>query len=495
MTPVDYSDIQGLAAYGYRDLVEATYVLLRIRNAAAAGRWLLTAPVSNAEYRKPAPDSALQLGFTPAGLRAMGVPETVIANFSTEFLQGMSEPSRARRLGDVGKNDPATWIWGGGGKAADLILMLYTKQDLAAWEHSVCTPPWEDAFEIVYALSTSNMGGREPFGFLDGISQPSFDWKREGLASTTTVYSNRIALGELLLGYVNEYGKYTDRPLLDPSLDGANQLLPAEDDPTKKDLGRNGTYLVLRQLEQDVRGFWWYLDRAARGDAVERYRLAAAMLGRRQSDGSPLIAGSVSDPMNGFTYDSDLSGIECPLGAHIRRANPRNADLFGHPAGLIAQTGSQLGIPRPHMRADLIASTRFHRLLRRGREYGQALQPEQALQPNPIDDSPRGIHFACLCANIGRQFEFVQNAWLMSTEFNGMTEESDPILGNREPVGDCRDTGNFSIPRSGKPARRLTEIPQFITVRGGSYFFLPSLRALRYIAETTKSAPVLRSKT
>jgi deferrochelatase/peroxidase EfeB len=145
------------------------------------------------------------------------------------------------------------------------------------------------------------------------------------------------------------------------------------------------------------------------------------------------------------------------------------------------------------MQADLIASTRFHRLLRRGREYGDAISPEQALEPAPLNDPPRGLHFACLCANISRQFEFVQNAWLMSTKFNGLTEESDPILGRREAVGDCPATANFSIPAAGKLSRHLTGMPQFVTVRGGAYFFLPSLRVLRYIAEAAKPVSPSRS--
>ena len=100
---------------------------------------------------------------------------------------------------------------------------------------------WSDAFEEVIWLGTSNLDGDEPFGFADGISQPQIDWDQQRQTPCTQLeYTNVVALGEFLLGYRNEYGKITDRPLLDP--DAANaELLPAVDAPEKKDLGRNGT--------------------------------------------------------------------------------------------------------------------------------------------------------------------------------------------------------------------------------------------------------------
>jgi deferrochelatase/peroxidase EfeB len=499
VSPVDYSDVQGLARFGYAKLTEACYLVLRIRDAEAARAWIRSAPVSNAEFLAAPPDTALQIAFTPAGLRATGVPETAIAGFSAEFLDGVAgHASRSRRLGDTGKSDPAQWVWGGPNQVAHLVAMLFARQNLDAWRQTVQSAPWNAAFETIHTLSTSNMGGHEPFGFTDGISQPAFDWKRERTSPGTTIsYGNVVALGELLLGYPNEYGKYTDRPLLDPTDPAAGELLPAEDQPTRQDLGLNGAYLVLRQLEQDVRGFWGYLAAQVGGDPRERYSLGAELVGRTV-DGEPLIPASaekiagVTDatgtPRNSFTYDRDSAGVQCPFGAHIRRANPRNADLFGHPSEPVAALAAKLAIPRPRPGDDLMASTRFHRILRRGREYGPELSPEDAIQSAPSGDPARGLQFACLAANILRQFEFVQNAWLMSTKFDGLTEESDPLLGNRAAVGDCPVTGNFTIPREGQLPRRFTGVPQFITVRGGAYFFLPSLRALRYIARAGSSA-------
>jgi deferrochelatase/peroxidase EfeB len=141
----------------------------------------------------------------------------------------------------------------------------------------------------------------------------------------------------------------------------------------------------------------------------------------------------------------------------------------------------KLGFGNKNYRDDVVASTRFHRILRRGREYGSAMSPEQAVADGP-DVGEHGIHFICIVANILRQFEFVQNAWIMSTKFDAMTEESDPLLGNREAVEGCPFTNTLTVPQQGRARTRIKGLPQFVTVRGGAYFFLPSLSALRYFA-------------
>jgi deferrochelatase/peroxidase EfeB len=134
-----------------------------------------------------------------------------------------------------------------------------------------------------------------------------------------------------------------------------------------------------------------------------------------------------------------------------------------------------------------MSSVRYHRILRRGREYGPTLSPLDALQPAPADDPARGLHFICLNANILRQFEFLQNAWMASTKFSAMTGESDPLLGNREPIWGCPVTSDFNMPQEGGLRQRMAGLEQFVTVRGGAYFFLPSLRALRFFANPTGS--------
>jgi deferrochelatase/peroxidase EfeB len=223
------------------------------------------------------------------------------------------------------------------------------------------------------------------------------------------------------------------------------------------------------------------------------------MVGRTLGDGAPLVPVSSSPipgvgnngdqatrkqdvRLNQFTYDSDVAGTACPFGAHIRRANPRNADIPGGPQGWFKHLIRILGFGNKNVRADLISSTRFHRILRRGREYGEKLSPDDALQTGPKNDSERGLQFLAVNANIQRQFEFVQNAWIMRTKFDGMTEESDPLLGNREPVPGCPFTNTFSLPQDQRVRQRIMDVPQFITVVGGAYFFLPSMRAIRYLA-------------
>ena len=476
MSAVDFSDIQGLLRFGFGKMPDTRYYLLRIRDAAAARAWLASAPVSNAEIQSPPPTRALQVAFSAPGLRKLGVREQIVASFSPEFQEGMAgEANRSRRLGDVEENDPSKWLWGGPRDRIDLLVILFAAGgEMEAWQREVCGPAWTQAFDAAEPLTTSNLEGREPFGFIDGISQPDLDWERRRDPSGDQLdYTNSVALGEFVLGYLNEYGKYTDRPLLDPSCGGADDLLPAEDDAGKRDLGRNGTYLVMRQLEQDVKGFWGFVNQP-RGASLQGKPLAEAMLGRRMDDGAPLVPlaaepiegihAAADQPGNRFTYSEDPDGIRCPFGAHIRRANPRNTDLPGRPGSLIARTWAKLGGVAGSFREDLIASTRFHRLLRRGREFGHpGREPE-----------PAGIHFVCLNANISRQFEFVQNAWVMNGKFNALQDESDPLLGVPDRP--------FSMPREGMCAARITGIPRFITVRGGAYFFLPGLRALRYFA-------------
>lgn len=493
---VDYGDVQGIVRFGYKKMTEAAYLLVRVRSAAAARRWLRSAPITSALSASPPPSTAMQVAFSAAGLRALGVSPDVLAGFSSEFLVGMTGEDRARRLGDVGINASSRWEWGGDASTnlPHLVVMCFAEPHNGGLEALLLRTmgaEWNEAFDVLRRLDTGDLGGVEPFGFADGLSQPELDWNQQRHPSKGQLeYGNAVALGEFLLGYPNEYKKYTDRPTL--AADVANQeLLPAGDAPERKDLGRNGTYLVVRQLRQDVRTFWQFVNRQSGNDFAEADRLAAAFVGRSRA-GDPLVpvrqqatpgTGAPSDPtrLNQFTFDDDPLGARCPIGAHIRRSNPRNADLPGHPTGL-TRLMATLGLGRKTFDEDLTSSVRFHRVLRRGREYGPALSPADALAPAPDNDPERGLQFVCINANISRQFEFLQNAWIMNSKFSGLNGESDPLLGGREPIAGCPVTDSFTLPGGDSVRRRVSGLPQFVTVRGGAYFFLPSLRALRYFA-------------
>jgi deferrochelatase/peroxidase EfeB len=489
MSEVDYADVQGLVRFGYGRMTSASYALVRVKNVVAAKAWLRSAPVTSAVALKPPPKTAMNVAFTAPGLKALGIPDPVIAGFSHEFRGGMAEESRAWQLGDIGNNAPSNWAWGSYGREPHAMVMFFAEPDqFDSFVQSTKGNTWSDAFEEVTWLGTSNLDADEPFGFADGISQPQIDWEQQRQTPCTELqYTNIAALGEFLLGYRNEYGKITDRPLLEPDAVSAD-LLAAEDAPAKKDLGRNGTYLVMRQLEQDVRKFWQFLSQQAGGNLAEAGQLGAKMVGRTQV-GDPLLpiqeqpipgmdSGSVKQ--NQFTYQSDPAGAHCPFGAHIRRANPRNSDFPEGRLSALRKLMIMLGFGPKGFYDDLTSSVRFHRILRRGREYGSELSPEQALQPAPPNEPTRGLHFVCLNANILRQFEFLQNAWIASTKFSGLTGESDPLLGNREPIPGCPVTADFTMPTGASLRHRVSGLPQFVIVRGGAYFFLPSLRALRY---------------
>jgi deferrochelatase/peroxidase EfeB len=521
---IDAGDIQAIARTAFASFKSARYLLLRIDNPAATRRWLRgLAPASVAEVYENSPTEnnteIYQIALTATGLCKLGIREEILTQFSPEFVEGMaSSENRSRGLGDIGANAPEHWEWGVGENEPHILLILFSSADRGeAFAARMRDQLRDGGLSVILDHPDSDMGGHEPFGFVDGISQPSFDWDRARIPGTTAdqEYTNLLALGELLLGYRNEYGLLTDRPLLATDEKNANLLPPGPHD--RRDLGRNGSYLVYRQLAQDVRLFWQWVAKAASVSGITMDELAQSMVGRDRA-GRPLqdlnvdrsIPGvsAYNTGRNGFLFDTDPDGLTCPLGAHIRRANPRTGDTSGGRRGPLDRflimlgltirrdhrpTSSTLPWPRnttvwPFIRSedDAVASARFHRILRRGREYGKQLDRKAALDPT-TPDPQAGLHFLCLNANIARQFEFVQSAWIASAQFAALTGEQDPLLGNREPfpttpIATPAPTDGFSRPGARPHCRHLTGLPQFIRVRGGAYFFLPGLAALKWIA-------------
>ncbi|MEZ5831837.1 MAG: hypothetical protein R3D05_11710 [Dongiaceae bacterium] len=494
-TPEDAADTQALLKTGFDDLY-CCYLLLRIEDPVPARAWLRTQWSSVTRFDQVGGEnrltSARQIALTAAGLRKLGLDEELMVQFAPEFAIGLADdPSRSRRLGDIGANDPARWTWGSGESEPDVLLMVFEESEqVRSLTENLRDEALAAGFTGARILDSSDMGDREPFGFRDGVSQPTIDWKGERTPGSDgdMDFHNLITAGEFLLGYVNEYGLYTERPLLDPSVPGATSLPAAADHPGLHDLGRNGSYLVFRQLDQDVRGFWRWIYETAGGAEDAATALAEAMVGRHikgdpfaalGSRSIPGVPNKPGYPRNDFVYAGDKVGQVCPIGAHIRRANPRTGDYPQGRMGLLKKLATLLGLTGTP-EDDRIASTRFHRILRRGREYGVELDRHEATKPD-ANDPQSGLHFLCLNANLARQFEFVQGAWIASAKFAGMTNEQDPLLGNREPFPGTQPTDCFTRPSADGPCRVTAGLPQFINVVGGAYFFLPGLRALDWL--------------
>jgi len=463
--PLEVEDVQGVVLRGYGSLRAARYLLLRVGDAAAARAWLrgLSGRVTTAQR---SPDgTAVNVALTAPGLTALGLPDAALAGFALEFTEGIASPHRSRILGDVGESAPQRWAWGGpGSEPVHVLLLLFATDEagLAQLDEERRREAEASGLHVVASLDTVDLGDHEHFGFRDGISQPVM----VGSGQTESAL-NTIQPGEFLLGYVNEHGQLTERPLLQPD-DDPDRLLP-RDESHRPDLGRNGTYLVMRQLRQDVRGFWRWADQASRApdgsaDPEAMTRLAAKMVGRWPG-GAPLVLAPERDDQalaraNDFAYQGpDPEGLRCSIGAHVRRAHPRDS--------LDPKPGTQQSV----------AVGKRHRLIRRGREYGAAPPPGTLLDSSD-DGVDRGLHFICLCGNLARQFEFVQATWVVSPKFDGLYEDDDPLLGARGP-----GAGAFRV--QARPVRRRhRDLPRFVIVRGGAYFFLPGLRALRYLART-----------
>ncbi len=459
---LDRHDVQGLVARGYGDLPCASYALLAIRDADGARDWLraLLASEHLATIAKLHPHVRVNVAFTAQGLSALRFGAELPQGFSREFNEGMATKHRARMLGDEGNNDQARWRWGGQGQAVHVLLMTFAREetevDAATARLLGRAESLEDVVPPVRARRLS--ASKEHFGFRDGMGQPSV----RGL-SRLGHPDNTIALGEILLGHENEYGRLPTSPKLGASSDDPKGVLPVGEDGLP-DLGHDGSYLVARQLSQDVPGFWQFLRAAAAREGGDPVRLGAKMVGRWPSGAPIALAHDRDDPslatMNTFGYaHADPRGDRCPIGAHTRRSNPRDSATED--------------------REESIKLVKRHRILRRGRPYGppvdEQFRPELMGEP-PQDDVERGLFFACLNANIGRQFEFIQQTWVNSAKFNGLYADTDPIVGQR--TQELPPT--FTQP--GVPVRaRATGVPEFVSMRGGAYFFLPSIRAIRFL--------------
>lgn len=531
---IESEEIQSLLFRGFKRSDHAAYALIELPDRAERrAEWLkgllphaglppslrqqLKAEVTQVTFgdhpfrlRPELQDLATFVAFSANGLSKLGLSaggDGGLSTFAGVFNIGMA--NRARILGD--RHDAkAPWRWTDAVRrdeagnevprirTADAIVIVYgvnraqCESALAVHRKLLGGAEFIDVIHcepVEKDVDSKRRVFREHFGFRDGISQPVIRGTHrlaEGAHERDIVEP-----GEFVLGYRNNQGYYPPAIRVSAETDlndrlpdviaGAPPTFPsfeAEQGPIR-DFGRNGTFLVVRQMQQHVERFNTFTKEAAEkinrgklGNAldakIDAEWVAAKMMGR-QKNGDPQVlrpGGDVDEApktsaatINDFAFaHDDPQGLRCPFGAHIRRANPRD--------GLRPDDAMQQSI------------TNRHRLLRRGRAYEI---PHDGAAGGNGAPSEKGIVFTCLCADLERQFEFVQQTWIASTSFHGLTGEVDPIIGNPDPT----KKGVFTIPTALGPIT-LEGLEQFVTVRAGGYFFLPSYSAIHYLLDRNK---------
>ena len=466
MTALELDDIQGIILRGYGSFVHVRHFIVAVVDGGKAraliGGLLPATPITanpvglaittSAEWHVK-PDYTLNLSFTYEGLLALGVSSDLLAGFAPEFKSGAI--GNADAIFDVGDSAPEKWE-GHMGVASEVhaIFSLFTR---TAHEMESRTAELLLALTNAFSVTHRHDGHALPdgyvhFGYRDGLSQPFL----AGGPRPSRPYPNLGAnndgsspAGDFLLGFENTFGNYYS---------------PAA---SKTELGRNGSFAAFRILKQEVAGFEEYLQSASSKIGLTPDQLAAKFLGRWRN-GVPLPLSPTgtcpipSDRLNMFLYagtaagqaEPDPKGVACPIGSHIRRANPRDEIVAG-------------------------SFTQQARIMRRNVPYGPPFNPQQ-----PDDGIERGLIGYFINADFFNQFQFLMSHWMNASNFvGGMISGLDPIVGANSP-----DSSVFTLPTSPTTSVKVNGFERFVITRGSAYCFLPSVTGLRYIASNGKSA-------
>jgi putative iron-dependent peroxidase len=459
-------DIQGMLGTGYGWLYSSRFWLLTIRDGREndARKWLagfvrdgLVVSVADVRKSRTHPvEKAVAIAFSYSGIVKLGCKETEAHPFPSPFQSGMGSELRELLLRDR----PRPWRW----SDVDGTDCVPVHVLIAEWATRDAEPLVSDIDKEVFGIikidndpyafqkgkGDTKEKLREAFGFRDGLAQPVIRGLREdqgaalkqAIREAGPLYDDRVvAPGEFILGYRNEYDELTYCPNVEGWTGDARH--------TDGRFGLNGSYMAVRQIEQNVKAFEDF--RTAKGQAI-----CEKLMGR-QKTGLPLSwkgapNASVSDSKaDAFRFRvDDANGFDCPKGAHIRRVNPRDS----------------LGVDVKSS----IKSTKLHRLLRRGRPYVEKIENE----------APRkGIFFIACNADLERQFEFIHQRWVRNPRFGCLHDQDDPV------VGSSTSPKTFSIP--GLASGEEISLEAFTQTLGGGYFFLPGIKALRFILDHVPS--------
>ena len=478
---LDLADIQGIILRGYR-MPMVRHFLLTVGTPAQARRQLgrlasgdesdapqittaadwhvgfAPGPADNptdAPRRKP--DYCLNIGITWPGLLALEIKDRVpTLSFKSfgAFIEGAAQ--RAELLGETGASSPRNWADGFGKGDDHVLVTLYaiSPEEMKSYSDRLCALFAEgNAFQEIWrqdGMALAEMQNSQPvftskihFGYTDGISMTTIRGGPEN--------------------YIPDHQQPCE-PWLFVLLEDAQNY----EVPEPRQLGLNGSFAVFKKIETDVVAFENFLQ--SNKDKIDPELLAAKMCGRWRN-GVPLalspdtdspVGGISPEQLDNFEYvnadgSGDPKGIRCPVGAHIRRANPRGQPIAGQ------------GLPG--------GSNNSHRLIRRGLPYGPTYDPGK-----PYDGIERGILFYFINSNIENQYEFVLRRWLNDAEFAGAVrlnpKSKDPLAGTQDPAESI-----FVIPQAnGELPISITGLSSFTTTKAAAYVFLPSITAIKFIA-------------